>query len=142
MVYDFETAIYFFDAGVAEDLRAGARPKLENRSTPALRFLRIDSAQPAQAAKSLVSLTEQLIQTAVADYKNMPGHAPSLSVERLRKRFLRKAVTSKGNQWRTPATSFISYFVEMRHKTVLIQISPGRGTREPYFLHLFKGRYC
>src|SRR5579864_5253419 len=40
LVHDYQTAVFFFDAGTSEDLRFGADPIVN--STPGLRFIQIE----------------------------------------------------------------------------------------------------
>ena len=49
LVHEYELAAFFFDASVAEDIRAGAHP-IDNPS-PALHFMLIEGEAPAQAAR-------------------------------------------------------------------------------------------
>jgi len=142
MVHDFETAVYYFDAGVSEDLRAGARPEPDAESTPGLRFLQLQGDQPEQAAQQLVQSTELILRNEIDAYNRLTGRqlgAADLSIQDVRHHFLRVAVSEADHRWRTLATSFISYFLEWQHKEVLMTIGPRLGTNEPFFIHLFKG---
>jgi len=71
LVHDYQTAVFFFDSAVSEDIRAGAHPV--NNSTPALRFIQIEGEKPDQAAKPLVVAMQARIEDAIAGYNNRPG---------------------------------------------------------------------
>ena len=140
LVHDYQTATFFFDAAVSEDIRIGADPV--SKSTPALRFIQIEGNQPQQAARPLVIAMQSRIEDAIADYNNRPGRpasVDSLQLSQVRERFLRIGV-SKGNEgWRSLATALISYFLEWDYRSTLIELRAGDGTAEPFFIHLFKG---
>jgi hypothetical protein len=135
--HDYQTATFFFDAGVSEDLRKGSDPV--NNSTPGLRFIQIQGDQPEQAALVLVQKTQTLVERSINDYNGRPGCRAPLDLARVRERFLRRAVSTGGEHLRTLATAFISFFLEWEHRSLLARIRVGRGTTEPFFLHLFKG---
>jgi hypothetical protein len=139
LVKDFQTATFFFDSAVSEDIRAGADPV--NKSAPALRFIQIEGEQPDQAARALVENMQRRVETAIDDYNKRPGRSADVSdleLVQIRERFLRRAVSDK-REWRSLATAFISYFLEWNHRSTLIELQPGQRTDEPFFLHLFKG---
>jgi hypothetical protein len=140
LVHDYQTATFFFDAAVSEDIRIGADPV--NKSSPALRFIQIEGDQPQQAAKPLVIAMQNRIEDAIADYNRRPGRLAGLGdleLIQVRENFLRIAV-SKGNEgWRSLATALISYFLEWDYRSTLIELRAGDGTAEPFFIHLFKG---
>jgi hypothetical protein len=140
LVHDYQTATFFFDAAVSEDIRIGADPI--NKSTPALRFIQIEGDQPQQAARALVMATQVRIEEAIANYNNRSGRPASLvdlELSQIRDSFLRTTV-SKGNEnWRSLSTALISYFLEWNYRMTLIELRTGDGTVEPFFIHLFKG---
>ena len=140
LVHDYQTATFFFDAAVSEDLKIGADPV--NKSSPALRFIQIEGGQPRQAARPLVIAMQRRIEEAIADYNKRsgrPGGLVDLELSQVRDSFLRTAV-SKGNEgWRSLATALISYFLEWDYRSTLIELRAGDGTAEPFFIHLFKG---
>jgi hypothetical protein len=140
LVHDYQTAAFFFDAGVSEDLRMGADPVAN--STPGLRFIQIEADQPDQAAQQLVQATREKVERAIAEYNARPGRpagVPPLQLNGVRERFLRPAVSAGGERLRTLATAFISFFLEWDHRSLLMKLRGGEGTTEPFFLHLFKG---
>lgn len=139
-VHDHELAAFFFDAAVSEDLRAGADP--DTNPTPALRFIQIEGEPEEQAARVLVQLTQARVQELIDNYNArfaLKVKSPRLSIDGLRQKFLRPAVTPGKESWRSLATAFISFSLEWDYRNALLDIRPGPGTSEPFFLHLFKG---
>ena len=139
-VHDYQTAVFFFDAGVSQDLAQGADPV--RRPTPGLHFIQIEGDQPSQAGRDLVQKTQARVERAIADYNGRPGKVPGLAplqLGELRESFLRRAVLPGGEHLRTLATAFISFFLEWDHRSFLLRLRGGTGTTEPFFLHLFKG---
>lgn len=140
LMHDYETATFFYDACVSEDLRSGADPV--RRSTPGLHFIQIEGEQTAQAAVGLVRQTQAIVERAIEVYNARPGRSapsPPLQLTEVRDRFLRAALSPGGDRLRTLATVFISFFLEWDYRALLIRIRVGTGTSEPFFLHLFKG---
>jgi len=138
--HDYETAVFFYDAAVSEDLRISADP-IAN-STPALRFIQIEGAQPEQAARSLVEATQEKLELAIVHYNSLPGRptaVPPLQLGEVRGCFLRRAVSPGGERLRTLATAFISFLLEAEYMSALMTLRTGGGTTEPFFVHLFKG---
>ena len=139
-VHDYQTAVFFFDAGVSQDLARGADPILH--PTPGLHFIQLEGHQPSQAARDLVRATESRVESAIVDYNRRTGKAAEatpLELAELRGSFLRRAVSPGGEHLRTLATAFISFFLEWDHRSFLLRLRSGNGTTEPFFLHLFKG---
>jgi hypothetical protein len=134
--YDYQTAVFFFDAAVSEDLRAGSDP--ERRGSPALFFVQLDAKPQKQAARRLVESAHQLCHRLIQEYNQMPG-AVSLTVDDVRKHFLRPAVSKGHQRWRSLATAFISFLLENGHRSTLLSLRHADGTAEPFFLHLLKG---
>jgi hypothetical protein len=56
LVHDYETAAFFFDSAVSEDIRAQKDPV--NNPSPSFRFVLIEGDQLDQAALALVSVTQ------------------------------------------------------------------------------------
>ena len=138
--HDYEIAVFFFDAAVSEDLRRGSDPSAG--SSPALRFIQIESEEPQQAARDLVAATQNRLEAAIAGYNALPGRpvgCSSLQLREVRNCFLRRAVRPGGEGLRTLATAFISFLLEWDHMSVLTTLRSTEGTTEPFFIHLFKG---
>ena len=136
LVHDYQSALFFYDTAVSEDLRAHAHPV--TNSTPGLRFIQIEGDQPEQAARALVQATQARVQRAIDEYNTRPGRI-HLRIEDVRERFLRKALLPEGKHLRTLATAFISFFLEWDHRMLLAKLRVEAGTTEPFFIHLFKG---
>ncbi|MFC2053489.1 hypothetical protein ACFLV7_04205 [Chloroflexota bacterium] len=140
MLHDFQTAVFFYDAAVSEDLRAGANP-IDN-STPALRFLQLDGEAQGQAAKALVEVTQARVQDLIDQYNNATGRpkdVPDLTIQNTREYFLRLSVSPKNKSWRTLASAFISFILEWDYRNTFLDLRIESGTAEPFFIHLFKG---
>jgi hypothetical protein len=140
LVYEHELAAFFFDAAVTEDFRAGAHPV--NNPTPALRFIQVEGDPQEQAARPLVQHTEARITELINDYNIRPGclaNIGELNLPLVREKFLQPAVLPGRDNWRSLATTLISYSLEWDFRNTLLDIRPLQGTAEPFFLHLFKG---
>lgn len=139
LVHDHETATFFYDAAVSEDLRIGADPI--NNSTPALRFIQIED-DPGFLAHPLIKAVQARVEEVITDYNGRPGRLPGvadISLLDIRERFLRLAVSRGQERLRSLATTFISFFIEWDYRNELLDLRAGEGTAEPFFLHLFKG---
>lgn len=74
------------------------------------------------------------LEELLADYNTRDGNA-QLTLDEVRKSFLEP---DKPN-WRSLATSLISFVLEWKDRGQWLDLRPGLGTTEPFFLHLFKG---
>ena len=140
LIHDYQTATFFFDAAVTEDLDWGADP--EKDPTPAIFFITLDGKQPNQSAQKLVQIAEAKVLISLEFYKSLAGRPswlPDFSMPRLRAKFLRPALDPKNRGWRTLVTTFISFFLEWDFRNGFFDIRPGKGSVEPFYLHLFKG---
>lgn len=131
-LHNYAEAVYFFDAAVSEDLQndPGAR-------TPAIMFLEMDGDPANQAARQLTQIAGEKLQAFIDQYNLMPA-AIQTSVPEIRANFLSRAVGNR-QEWRTLATSLISFLLEWEYLAVLQSIRVVDGTSEPFFTHLFKG---
>jgi hypothetical protein len=138
LVNDYETATFFFDAAVSQDIRAGTQPL--GQSSPALRFIQVEGKQPGQAAQRLVLALQVRIEDAIADYnsRDRPLEISDLELLHIRQSFFTPALTRGRANWRSLATTFISYFLEWDYRARLLDLRVGDGTAEPFFLHLLK----
>ncbi len=138
---DFQTAIYFFDAAVTEDINAGRDPKYN--PTPATRFLMLEGEPNNQAARELTRYAQSKVERALAQYNNKITKNPEISLltlEELRKDFIYYALMVKDKPGlRTLVTSFITYCIEWDIRNEHFEYEVKAGTSEPFFLHLFKG---
>jgi hypothetical protein len=139
LLNDFETATFFFDAAVSEDLRAGCHPV--TRSTPSFKFLLIQGDQPAQAAQRLVQSTQDRVESILRDYSARDGAVslPPPDIDRLRRDFLVPALSPEHRNWRSLATAFVSFVLEWNYLNTFLDLRTSWGTAEPFFIHLFKG---
>jgi len=141
MMQEHELAAFFFDAATSEDLRAGADP-IDN-STPSLRYILVEGEAPEQAARQLVLVNQARIEELIKNYNERTGkhplRVPDLTMEELRRRFLRPAISPGNENLRSLATTLISFCTSWDFRNMLFDIRPIRGTAEPFFLHLFKG---
>lgn len=140
LVHDYQTAVFFYDAAVSEDLRAGHDPL--NNSTPSFKFILLEGADSAQAAKPLVEASEARTREIIDDYNTRSGKPASLvplTLDQVRSSFLRPAVSTGNDRWRSLATALISFILEWDYRNALLDLRPGTGTVEPFFIHLFKG---
>lgn len=140
LVNEYELATFFFDASMAEDIRAGAHPI--NHPTPSFHFMLVDGEAPAQAARQLVQRVQARIQELIDTYNARPGRpagATPLLIAELRGRFLVPAISPGGEHLRSSATALLSFSMEWDFLNSLFDIRPVLGTAEPFFLHLFKG---
>lgn len=138
---DFQTAIYFFDAAVTEDLNAGVEPK--TNPSPATRFLMLDGESDKQAAKKLTQYALAKVERALKYYVSDVTKDASiriLNIDDLRNDFIYYALTSTGNLGlRTLVTAFITYCIEWDFRNEHFDYGVGKGTSEPFFLHLLRG---
>jgi len=140
LIHDYQTAVFFFDAAVSEDLRRGHHPV--ERPSPALHFIQVHGEVQEQAARPLVMDTQAKIQRAIDMYNHLEGRPPDavdMSMETLRERFLTPAVSPGNQRLRSLATAFISFFLEWDYRNAYLDLRVEPGTAEPFFIHLFKG---
>ena len=140
LVHEHELATFFFDASVAEDIRAGAHPI--HNPTPSIHFMLINGEPLEQAARQLVQITQARINELINDYNLRVGYRPGinpLTIEDIREKFLKPSISPGGENLRSSATTLISYCLEWDFRNLLFDIRPDQGTAEPFFLHLFKG---
>lgn len=129
---NYAEAVYFFDAAVSEDLQNDPGER-----TPAIMFLEIDGDPKNQAARQLSRIAEKKLQVFVDQYNLLPAAIPT-SIPEIRRKFLSRAWGDR-QEWRTLATSLISFLLEWEYLADLQSIRIADGTREPFFTHLFKG---
>lgn len=138
LVNEYEMATFFFDASVSEDMRWGDNPKIN--PSPAMLFMQLDGENPDQDAQKLTERAQKGIERWISNYNALPD-APSLpvSIESLRERLFIPSMSPKHSQWRSIATTFISYCLEWDYRNSLLDIRMSPGTFEPFYVHLFKG---
>ncbi len=134
--HDYETAAFYIDAAVSEDIKNNAAAV----STPALLFFLIDESSAQQAMLPFVKALREQIDVARNKYNSRPGAAtPPLLFSHLQDALLKPAISKGQENLRTLVTTFISYSLEWKHRSDLIKLRIEQGTAEPFFIHLFKG---
>jgi hypothetical protein len=128
--HDYQTATFFFDAAVSEDVRH--YPGDNNK--PALLFMHLDNKTEQQAAKQVVDIVVRRLETALDDYAKRKG-CKSLTVDDVRKHFLNHLSRP---HLRTLTATFISFLAEWDYRLQMIDLAQD-VSREPFFTHLFKG---
>ncbi len=139
---DFQTAIYFFDAAVTEDVNSGASP-FDEHMKPSILFLMLDSEAENQAARELTKYAQSKVERALEHYHttiSINPETPYLTLDDLRQYFISYALTEIDKPGlRTLVSSFITYCIEWDFRNEHFEYEVGVGTSEPFFLHLFRG---
>jgi hypothetical protein len=130
---DFERALYYLDCALTEDSRLHAD---RWHLVPSGMFVRLDSLPENQFGRQLVSdaltrLTE--LNQRLAAIGGIP-----LTLELFRTRLVNRAMQSVP-ELRSVVTAFLSFVLELRPRQTQLNLAPGGGSGEPFFLHLFKG---
>ena len=111
---DFQTAVYFFDAALTEDVNFGAHPI--DSPTPGTRFLMMEGEKEGHAAKPFAAFAKAKVERAIEYYLALTttsGQKLKLDIEQIRNNFInRSLITNNKPGLRTLATAFISYFIE------------------------------
>jgi len=133
--HDYQTGMFLIDAAAAEDLRNNPG----QNDLPALLFMQLNVKKPAQFAFQIVQATENQLREAVASYNGRTG-CSAITVNDVRQRFFARVLNAGQPHRTTLIASFISYLLEWDYKSALIGLTePNVGSREPFFLHLFRG---
>jgi hypothetical protein len=129
--HDYQTATFFFDAAVAEDVThyPGDNDK------PALQFMRLDATKQEQAAKQIVEAVSDKLVAVLKNYAGRSG-SKALSLPDLRKHFL-DHLERPG--LRTLTTTFVSFLAEWDYRSRMIDLPTQTVSSEPFFTHLFRG---
>lgn len=137
---DYQTATFFFDAAVSQDLRQGRNPDVY--LTPAISYLTLYGEYEYQAAKDLVLAIQGLVTETINFYNQKSGEYSGKNInniEELRIKFLFPSINNNNPRLRTLVTAFISFFGEWHNNNKFLEIRAGTGTSEPFFTHLFIG---
>lgn len=140
LLHDFQTADFFMDATITEDLKWGV--EVEKLPTPAMSFLLLEGSQLNPNAQKLAQAAEAKLQLCLEFYKSLTGKPtwlPDLSLPRLRLKFLRPALSRNDPSWRRLAVALISFLLEWDFRQGLLSLRSSDGTFEPFYLHLLKG---
>jgi hypothetical protein len=128
--HDYQTATFFFDAAVAEDVRNYAG----NNNTPALLFMRLNKTDQGQAAQQIVDNLVDRLNIALTNYAARKGSKP-LSLDHVRDHFLDHLERPRQ---RTLTATFISFLAEWDYRLQMTDLAHD-VSREPFFTHLFRG---
>jgi tetratricopeptide (TPR) repeat protein len=137
---DFQTAIYFFDAAVTEDIYYGADPV--DNPKPSTHFLMLEGEANYQSAKELTKFAQTKVERALEYYTKLTSNSEilELTLDDLRKEFIYYALMATDKPGlRTLVTAFITYFIEWDFRNDHFECEVKKGTSEPFFLHLFRG---
>jgi hypothetical protein len=140
LMHDFQTAEFFLDATITEDIQWGANE--DKNPTPAMSFILLEPGQLNPNAQKLAQAAEAKLQLCFEYYKSLAGKPtwlPDLSLPRLRLKFLHPALSRSNPSWRRLAVSLISFLLEWDFRNDLYPLRVTDGTFEPYYLHLLKG---
>lgn len=141
LMEDFQTALYFFDASMTEDLNAGADPK--DRAKPSTRFLMMEGEIEGHTAQGLAAVAKAQVERAIKEYLKYTlrsGQELKLGIAEVRNNFIYRSLIAKNKPGlRTLATAFISYFIEWDFRNRHFEYGVKQGTAEPFFSHLFRG---
>ncbi|MGO9613131.1 MAG: hypothetical protein ACLPX5_08855 [Dissulfurispiraceae bacterium] len=137
MMEDYERAVFYFDAALAEDVKNYSSFGGELKKAPAVLFLTLNDGVPDQAAKDLVKKTKELMGKGLAKFRKKS--LEQMDLAELDNLYLSPSVTQT-SEWRSSVTALFSYVLEgrTRRKEFALKSAHG-GTREPFFLYLFKG---
>jgi len=138
-IRDFQTAIFYMDATLSEDIRNFP----ENKRTPPGLFFILDGDDEHQRGQDLVREAQQIVQKYIDKYnkiiKNADRGFSELNIDLLRNNFLKPKSSSNKPADRSIVTSLISYFLEFDSRYSQLSIRSETGTNEPFFTHLVKG---
>jgi hypothetical protein len=131
--HDYEAATFLFDAAAAEDMR-----NYSGRiDTPALLFMQLDDQSQHQLARDLVVHITATTKELVRNYNGRIG-AQTLTANDIRTQFVQPILQAGQPHRRALVTTLVSFIAEWPYRSRLLNLSDA-GSREPFFLHLFKG---
>jgi hypothetical protein len=135
--HDYQTATFFFDAAVSEDVDHG-----RGDDQPAMLFMRLNEKVEQQAAWPIVRKIVAKLQQAIDNYKARSSTNPGalnpdpLEIEDVRRYFLDHS--SRSSELRSLTTTFVSFLAEWDYRTRMIDLNQ-KASKEPFFTHLFRG---
>ncbi len=137
LMHDYQTAVYFFDASVSEDIdKAKADPL--NDKKPSTHFLMLEGDEPNQAAQELTKQAQHIVEAGIGFYWRLVSNS-HLNLQDLRKDFIAPVLTSNNPQLRTLVTSLITFCLEWNFRKQFFDYGIPPGSQEPFFTHLFRG---
>jgi hypothetical protein len=132
--HDYTSASLYFDAAADADLRFHQG----NLDTAALRFIRIlQTPNENLLASGIIAQIEARTQVLLNDYQGRHLHQ-AISMQNLRARFFERTLQRGPPHSRTLLTAFISFVAEWDYRARQLELVQ-EGSREPFFLHLFRG---
>ncbi|GKQ54794.1 hypothetical protein [Bradyrhizobium sp. Ce-3] len=132
--HDYTSASLYFDAAAEADLRYHQG----DLNTPALRFIQILHAPKEDLlASGIIAQIEAQTQALLAEYQNRHLHE-AIGLSDLRTRFFERILKNGPPHLRTLLTAFISFVAESDYRAKQFELV-AEGSREPFFLHLFRG---
>ncbi len=134
--HDYQTATFFFDAAVSEDLIHHRGDK----NQPALLFMRLDENLAEQAALPIVHKIVARLEDAIDDYKARLD-SDALTMGDVREYFLNHLNHPTRPNLRSLTTTFVSFVAEWDYRESMIDLSQ-EGSKEPFFTHLFRAACC
>ena len=132
---DFQTAAFFMDAAVSEDIRNNTN----DLDTPAHLFIQLRGDQPAQAAKEQVELAKSQMMHLIDIYNSNLGQNTTFSyftINDLRNFFLIKSLLPCNKSWRSLTTTLISYVMEYDFRIRQMGLIVNPASNEVFLLHL------
>ena len=131
---DFERALFFMDAAVDEDRRIHGDLW---RQAPSGLFFTLETEHEDQAGIDIVRQIRDILETEAAEI--FADGCPYLSHEQLLQRLVFPAVEGQG-EVRSAVTALFTFILELSSRLQDLELTPSHvGSREPLFLHLFKG---
>lgn len=140
LMNDYQTATFFFDAAVSEDLRRGHNP--EEKPSPSLRYILLEGEPTDQAAQNLVKDAQSRTESLISIYNELRANEEDFvpfDISQLRLKFLRPSLDPDQDHWRSLASTLISFILEWNFRNSLLDVRVEPGTIEPFYIHLFKG---
>ncbi len=142
MVYDYKSAVFYFDAALAEDIKNAK----DLKSTPSYKFICVKSKDPAQYAKKITGELESSINKKILVYNTLliqnkvqyPNCSPT-TLESIRNDFLDPSTKKGVENISTLATQFLSYSLESEKIYQEYSLIINMRSSELYFRHLFDG---
>jgi hypothetical protein len=132
--HDYTSASLYFDAAAEADLRYHKG----NLNTAALRFIQILHAPNENLlASGIIAQIEARTEALLNEYHNRTLQQ-TISLLDLRRRFFEQILKNGPPHLRTMLTAFISFVAEWDYRARQFELVP-EGSREPFFLHLFRG---
>lgn len=135
---DYETALFYMDAALTEEERN--QHNWHADPTPTIRFFLLQGEETRQAAKESTAQAEAKVVRIISSYNDLSDRngLPPLTLDEIRNKFLEPAIYVH-REWRTAATSFITFNLEWDYRNELHDLRPNGGTAEPFLMHLSKG---